>query len=110
MKPGTQPIPYAVDFTDSRLTSFYKANFHKLQALSDEQRHVHALIEVHDLAQLLGGPDSAGVHETRWHLLLPRLRPELRRWHRHSGSAQRAATVLLREYLSNFLRKDLEIA
>jgi len=31
---------------------------------SDEQRQVNALIEVHDLAQVLGGPDSAGVHET----------------------------------------------
>jgi hypothetical protein len=70
---------------------------------------VHSLIEVHDLAQVLGGPDSAGVHEALWHLLLPRLRPELRQWHRHSDSDKRATTVLLRNYLSNFLKEELRM-
>jgi hypothetical protein len=40
-------------------------------------------------------------------LLLPKLRPELRRWYRHSGADQRATTLLLRNYLSNFLREKL---
>lgn len=108
MKPRAHLIPYPVDFTDSRLQSSYEDTLNELRPLSDEQRQVHALIEVHDLAQVLGGPDSAGVHEARWHLLLPRLRPELRRWYLHSESDHKATTVLLRNYLSNFLREDLE--
>jgi len=96
-----------VDFTDSRLKTSYEDNFNELQTLPDEQRQVHALIEVHDLAQVLGGPDSAGVHEVLWHLLLPKLRPELRQWYRHSYSDKRATTVLLRKYLHNFLREEL---
>jgi hypothetical protein len=107
MKPGTYLIQSVVDFTDSRLKTSYEDNFNELQTPSDEQRQVHALIVVHDLAQVLGGPDSAGVHEALWHLLLPRLRPELRRWYRHSDSDKRATTVLLRNYLSNFLKEGL---
>jgi len=107
MKPGTHLIPYVVNFTDPRLKTSYEDNFNELQTPSDEQRQVHALIEVHDLAQVLGGPDSAGVHEALWHLLLPKLRPELRRWYRYSVSDKRATTLLLRDYLSNFLRDEL---
>jgi hypothetical protein len=107
MKAGTSLIPHVLDFTDSRLRTSYEDNFTELQTLSDEQRQLHALIEVHDLAQVLGGPDSAGVHEAIWHLLLPKLRPELRQWYRHSNSEKRATTVLLRNYLSNFLREEL---
>ena len=110
MKPGPRLIPYDVDFTDPLLKSSYEYNLHELQTLSDEQRQVHALIGVHDLAQVLGGPNCAGVHEAIWQLLLPKLRPELRRWYRHSDSDKRATTVLLRNYLSNFLREELEIA
>jgi hypothetical protein len=105
VKPATCLIRYVVDFTASRLKTSYEDNFNEFQTLSDEQRQVHALIEVHDLAQVLGGPDSAGVHEALWHLLLPRLRPELRRWYRHSDTDKRATTLLLRNYLSNFLKE-----
>jgi hypothetical protein len=110
MKPATYLIPYPVEFTDPRLKSSYEDNLNELRALSEDQRKVYALIEVHDLAQVLGGPNSAGVHEARWHLLLPRLRPELRRWYLHSESDKKATTVLLRHYLSNFLKEDLDIA
>jgi hypothetical protein len=110
IKPGTCVIPYPVDFTDSRLKSCYEDNFNELQTLPDEERQVRALIEVHDLAQALGGPNSVGVDEALWHLLLPKLRPELRQWFRHSESDKRATTVLLRKYLSDFLREDLEIS
>ena len=48
-----------------------------------------------------------GVHEVLWHLLLPKLRPELRQWYRHSYSDKRATTVLLRKYLRNFLIEEL---
>jgi len=107
MKAGTSLIPYVLNFTDSRLKTFYEDNFNALKTLPDEQRQLHALIEVYDLAQVLGGPDSAGVHEAIWHLLLPKLRPELRQWYRHSNSDKRAGTLLLRNYLSNFLREKL---
>lgn len=110
MKPEARLIPYAADFTDSRLQSLYEDCFNELQTLSDEQRQVQALIEVHDLAQVLGGPNSASVHEALWHLLLPSLRPELRQWYLQSASDQKATTILLRNYLSNFLREELEIA
>lgn len=107
MKPATHPIPYVLDFTDSRLKTSYDDNFNALKTLPDKRRQVYALIEVHDLAQVLAGPDCAGVHEALWHLLLPKLRPELRQWYRHSNSDKRATTLLLRIYLSNFLGEEL---
>ena len=110
MKPGKRLITYDVDFTDPRLQSFYEDSFNEPQSLLDEQRQVHALIEIYDLAQVLGGPESAGVHEALWHLLLPTLRPELRQWYLNSDADKRATTVLLRNYLSHFLREELEIA
>src|ERR1043166_1544975 len=110
IKPAARLIPFAVDLTDPRLKSSYEDNFNELRALSDERRRVHALIEVHDLAQVLGGPDSSGVHETMWHLLLPQLRPALRQWYLHSASERKATTDLLRKYLSNFLGEGLGIS
>jgi len=61
---------------------------------------------VHDLAQALGGSDSPGVHETIWHLLLPKLRSELRGWYQRADQRKNAASVLLRNYLSNFLKEE----
>jgi hypothetical protein len=104
-KPDPQPGPYAVDFTDSRLTMCYENHFNEVQTLSDEQRQVHALMGAYDLAHLLGGFDSAGVHETIWHLLLPQLRPELRRWYQQPDLRNNDAAVLLRNYLNAFLRE-----
>jgi hypothetical protein len=105
MNPDTHPGPYAVDFTDPRLKRSYDNHFDEIQALSDEQRQVHALMGVYDLAQVLGGFDSPGVHETIWHLLLPQLRPELRRWYQRADPPKNDAAVLLRSYLNSFLRE-----
>jgi len=105
MKPGTHQRPYAVDFTDPRLKRSYENHFNEVQTLSDEQRQVHALMGVYHLAQVLGGFDSAGVHETIWHLLLPQLRPALRRWYQRPDLPKNDAAVLLRDYLNSFLRE-----
>jgi hypothetical protein len=47
------------------------------------------------------------VHEAIWHLLLPNLRPELRRWYQCPDSGKNADAVVLRNYLSKFLREEL---
>ena len=62
---------------------------------------------VHEFFYLLEGPSSPGVHESIWHLLLPKLRPELRHWYQHLDGAPNAAEVALRNHLSRFLKEEL---
>jgi len=96
-----------MDFTDPQLEHCYKANFVEAAGLSIEERQVSALMSVHGQSYTLRGPDSPGVHESIWHLLLPRLRSELRRWYRHSGADRQPATVALRSQLSQMAEETL---
>jgi hypothetical protein len=69
-----------VDFTDPQLQRCYDSNLGEAADSSDDLRQVSALIATHDLFQMLEGSHSSRVHETIEHLLLPGLRPALRRW------------------------------
>ena len=94
-------------FADPQLAHRYKARFIEANGLSIEERQVHALMAVHEQSYILGGPDCPGVHESIWHLLLPRLRSELRRWYRRSGADRQAAAMTLRDQLSQVLGEKL---
>jgi hypothetical protein len=62
----------------------------------------------HHLAHALGGPDSEEVHDAVWRLLLPRLRPELRRWYHSLDGNEGPIAVALRAHLSQLVGKALE--
>lgn len=106
LEPDMQPSPAVMDFTDPQLQKCYECNFTEDDSLSDEQRRVRALMAVHDLSQVLEGPDSSGVHETIWHLLLPKLRPALRRWYQR-GADKNPTAVALRDHLSQMAEENL---
>jgi hypothetical protein len=89
-----------MNFTDPKLKKYYETHFIEADGLPHEERQVHALMAVHDQSQKLEGPHSSGVHETIWHLLLPRLRAELRRWYQRPGADQHPTAAALRDHLS----------
>jgi hypothetical protein len=97
-----------MNFTDPQLQKCYESNFAEAGGFPDGLRQVRALIGVHDLFQMLEGPHSARVHETIWQLLLPKLRPGLRRWYRRSGADKDIAAVALRDHLSQLAGERLE--
>ncbi|MBI4658738.1 MAG: hypothetical protein HY735_07785 [Verrucomicrobia bacterium] len=94
-------------FTDPQLQQCYDSNLAKADDSSDEQRQVRALLAAHDLFQMLEGPHSARVHETIEHLLLPALRPGLRRWFQRSGAVHDRATIEIRNHLSQLVEEKL---
>jgi len=98
----------AVNFTDSQLQECYEGDFAALPDFSAEQRQVRALITVHDLFEMLEGPHSSRVHETIEHLLLPRMRPGLRRWYQRPDAEKDPATIALRDHLSKLTGEKLE--
>jgi hypothetical protein len=97
-----------MNFTDSQLQKCYEHNFTEAGGLSDELRQVRALIAVHDLFQMLEGSHSSRVHETIEHLLLPELRPGLRRWYQRTGADKDPAAVTLRDHLSQLAGEKLD--
>jgi hypothetical protein len=96
------------NFTDSQLQDCYDRNFAAVTDYSDQLRQVRALIAAHDFFQMLEGPHSPRVHETIEHLLLPRMRPGLRRWYQRSDAVKDPATVALRDHLSKLTGEKLE--
>jgi hypothetical protein len=107
MKPVVQPS-LVVNFTDPQLQKCYESNFAEADGFSNDLRQVCALIGAHDLFQMLEGPHSSRVHETKEHLLLPELRAELRRWYQRSGADKDPAAVALRDQLSQLAGEKLE--
>jgi hypothetical protein len=97
-----------VNFTDPQLQKCYESNFAGAGGFSDDLRQVRALIGVHDLFQMLEGPHSARVHETMEHLLMPGLRPGLRRWYQRAGADKDPTAVALRDHLSQLAGEKLE--
>lgn len=96
-----------MNFTDPQLQKCYERNFTGAGDFSDELRQVRALIAVHDMFEMLEGPHSPRVHETMDHLLLPGLRPALRRWYQDSGANKNPAAVALRDQLSQLTGEKL---
>jgi len=97
-----------MNFTDSQLQNCYERNFTEAGGFSAELRQVRALIATHDLFQMLEGSHSSRVHETIEHLLVPGLRPGLRRWYQRSGAGKDPAAVPLRDHLSQLAGEKLE--
>ena len=96
-----------MNFTDPQLQKCYENNFAEACGVADDLRQVRALIAVYDLFRMLEGPHSARVHETIWQLLLPKLRPGLRRWYQLDAEKDPAATAL-RDHLSQLAGEQFE--
>ena len=96
-----------MNFTDPQLQKCYESHFIGAGGFSIEVRQVRALIAVHDWFRMLEGPHSSRVHETMEHLLLPELRPGLRRWYQLDAEKDPAATAL-RDHLSQLAGERLE--
>ncbi|MCI0744614.1 MAG: hypothetical protein L0Y58_04330 [Verrucomicrobia subdivision 3 bacterium] len=96
------------NFQDSQLRECYDQSFAAGQGVIEEFRQVSALITAYDLFRLIEGVHSPRVHEAVQHLLLPHLRPVLRRWYRRSGAAIDRAAIELRNYLSQLAGEKLE--
>lgn len=97
-----------MNFTDPQLQKCYDSHFNGAGGFSDELRQVRALIAVHDWFQMLEGPHSSRVHETMENLLLPELRPGLRRWYQRSDADKDTSAVALRDQLSQLAGEKLE--
>ena len=97
-----------MNFTDSQLQDCYDRNFAAVTDYSDELRQVRALIAAHDFFQMLEGPHSSRVHETIEHLLLPEMRPGLRRWYQRPDTEKDTAAVALRDHLSQLAGEKLD--
>jgi len=109
MNRDIQPTPM-MNFADSQLQKCYERNFAEAGGFSDELRQVRALIAVHDLFQMLEGSHSSRVHETIGHLLVPGLRPGLRRWYQRPDADRDPTAVALRDHLSRLAGEKLEPA
>jgi hypothetical protein len=97
-----------VNFTDPHLQKCYESNFIEAGDSSAEQGQVRALIAMHDSFHTLEGPHSSKVHETIEHLLLPGLRPGLRRWYQRSDADTNPSAINLRDQLSQLAGETLE--
>lgn len=96
-----------LNFTDPQLQKCYESNFTRAGDVSDELSQVRALIVAHDLFEMLEGSHSSRVHETIEHLLLPELRPGLRRWYRRAEADEGSAAMALRNHLSQLAGERL---
>jgi hypothetical protein len=99
-----------VKFTDSQLQRCYENHFAASLDLEGQEREISALIAAHDLFQMLEGPHSSRTHELLHHLLLPELRPGLRRWYQRTDANWDSAAVELRDQLSRLAGEQLEPA
>ena len=94
-------------FTDPQLQECYEKYFAEACEVSGELRQVRALIAAHDFFQMQEGSRSSRVHETIWHLLLPKFRPGLRCWFQRSGPTKDSTAVALRDHLSRLAGERL---
>ena len=97
-----------MNFTDPQLRKCYESNYVAADGSSSELRQVRALIAAHDLFRMLEGPHSSRVHETIWHLLLPKLRSSLRQWYQRSDAGKDPTADALRDHLSLLAGEKLE--
>jgi len=107
MNPEIQP-DRMINFTDPQLQKCFESNFTEAGGPSDELRQVRALIAAHDLFWMLEGPHSSRVHETIWQLLVPKLRPQLRRWYQRPDAEKNPEAIDLRDSLNRLAGEQLE--
>jgi hypothetical protein len=97
-----------MNFKDTQLQRCYDSNLLESGDSSSDCNSVRALIVTHDLFLMLEGAHSSRVHEVLAALLLPELRPELRRWYQRNDAQIDAAGLELREQLSQLAGEKLE--
>ena len=95
-------------FNDPLLQKCYDRNLAEAGDSSDGRDQIRALIAAHDLFFLLEGAHSARVHEAMDSLLLPEVRSDLRRWYQRDAAEADAATIELRDQLSQLAGERLE--
>ena len=95
-------------FTDPQLQKCYDSNLIEAADSSGDLRQVRALMATHQVFLMFEGPHSSRVHETIQHLLLPELRPGLRRWYQRSAADKHPAAIALRDHLSQLAGEKLE--
>ena len=86
-------------FTDPELQKCFDSSLAATAGLPVGQREVSALVEIHDLFQMMEGPHSLRVHEVIRHLLDPGLRPELRGWFLQPEKIQDRLSIRFRDQL-----------
>jgi len=97
-----------VKFTDSELQRCYESNLATVGTLPGELSHIRALLAVHETFVMFEGAHSARVHETIDLLLLPELRPGLRRWYQHAKDDLDTPALSFRDHLSRLAGEQLE--
>ncbi|HKI68689.1 MAG TPA: hypothetical protein VKA67_03815 [Verrucomicrobiae bacterium] len=97
-----------MNFTDPQLQKCYESNLAEAGSFPGEERQVRALIATHEVFLMFEGAHSSRVHETIEHLLLPGLRPELRRWYQRTDAEKDLSAVVLRDHLSQLAGEKLE--
>ena len=97
-----------MNFKDAQLQRCYDSNLLEPGDFASDCNSVRALIVTHDLFLMLEGAHSSRVHEVLASLLLPELRPELRRWYQRNGAQTDAAAVELRDQLSQLAGEKLQ--
>ena len=89
-------------FTSSEMTKRFDTLLEKAGG-EVEAREVRALVAVHASYYDTKGPRCSEVNEVKWHLLLPKLRLELRRWCHTSAATTSPADLTLKRELIEFL-------
>lgn len=92
-----------MNFTSSKIQNRFQQHFAASDGQCLEEREVHALVAVHASYYEFEGPNCPEIHEVMWHLLLPKLRLELRRWIKRPTSAVTTAGLILKDDLAQFL-------
>jgi hypothetical protein len=92
-----------MNFTSSKMQNRFQEHFAATDGRCVEEREVHALVAVHANYYELEGPNCPEIHEVMWHLLLPKLRLEVRRWIQKPTSVVTAAGLNLKDDLAQFL-------
>jgi hypothetical protein len=97
-----------INFTDPQLQTCYDGNLREAGDVAEDLRQVRALMTTYQVFLMFEGPHSSRVHESIQHLLLPELRPGLRRWYQRADAETGPVAVQFRDHLSQLAGENLE--
>ena len=97
-----------INFTDPQLQKCFESKLTEAGGVSGELRQVSALMALHNSFHMLEGPHSSRVHETISQLLLPQLRPQLRRWYQRPDAEKNSEAIDLRDHLNQLAGERFE--
>ena len=97
-----------MNFNDSQVQKCYDSTFNQAGKIRDDLGQVRALMATHSVFEMFEGAHSARVNDVIVQLLLPAVRPELRRWFRRVGAESDSATLEFRDRLSQLAGERLE--